>query len=141
MLTRFPERFGAVWCTVPLLDMRRYTKLLAGPSWVAEYGDPERPEDWAFLQALSAYHNLRAGRSYPPALLVTSRRDDRVHPGHARKMAAKLEAFQQPVFFYEPDDGGHGAANKEQAAFLSALGFSFLRKILVERKRSRSEAA
>jgi prolyl oligopeptidase len=61
---------------------------------------------------------------------VTSRRDDRVHPGHARKMAARLEAMEQPVFFYEPDDGGHGAANKEQAAFLSALGLSFLRRTL-----------
>jgi len=130
MLTRYPERFGAIWCTVPLLDMRRYTKLLAGPSWVAEYGDPDKPEDWAFMKGFSAYQNLEAGRAYPPVLLVTSRRDDRVHPGHARKMAAKLRALQQTVFFYEPEDGGHGAANKEQAAFLSALGFSFLRKAL-----------
>jgi prolyl oligopeptidase len=141
MLTRFPERFGAVWCTVPLLDMRRYTRLLAGPSWVAEYGDPDASEDWAFMAPLSAYHGLEAGRTYPPTLLVTSRRDDRVHPAHARKMAAKLEALKQPVFFYEPDDGGHGAANKEQAAFLSALGFSFLRKVLLERKCSSTEAA
>ncbi|WP_455429918.1 prolyl oligopeptidase family serine peptidase [Microvirga aerilata] len=130
MLTRFPERFGAIWCTVPLLDMRRYTRLLAGPSWVAEYGDPEKPDDWAYMAGLSAYQNLEEGKAYPPMLLVTSRRDDRVHPGHARKMAAKLEAMKQPVFFYEPDDGGHGAANKEQAAFLSALGFAFLRRML-----------
>ncbi|WP_262030912.1 prolyl oligopeptidase family serine peptidase [Microvirga sp. Mcv34] len=130
MLTRYPERFGAIWCAVPLLDMRRYTRLLAGPSWVAEYGDPERPEDWAYMAGFSAYQSLEEGRSYPPVLLVTSRRDDRVHPGHARKMAARLEALKQPVFFYEPDDGGHGAANKEQAAFLSALGLSFLRKTL-----------
>ena len=130
MLTRHPELFGAVWCTVPLLDMRRYTRLLAGPSWIAEYGDPEKPEDWAFLQGLSAYHQLEPGRDYPPALFVTSRRDDRVHPGHARKMAARLEELGQPVWFYEPDDGGHGAANKEQAALLSALGFAFLRRTL-----------
>ncbi|HVL72897.1 MAG TPA: prolyl oligopeptidase family serine peptidase, partial [Beijerinckiaceae bacterium] len=130
MLTRYPERFGAIWCTVPLLDMRRYTRLLAGPSWIAEYGDPDRPEDWAFLQSLSAYHLLDAGRDYPPILLVTSRRDDRVHPGHARKMAAQLEAMGKPVFFYEPDEGGHGASNKEQAAFLSALGFAFLRRTI-----------
>jgi prolyl oligopeptidase len=130
MLTRYPERFGAVWCTVPLLDMQRYTRLLAGPSWVAEYGDPDRPEDWAYMAGFSAYQNLEEGRAYPPVLLVTSRRDDRVHPGHARKMAAKLEAMEQSVFFYEPDDGGHGAANKEQAAFLSALGLSFLRRTL-----------
>ena len=130
MLTRYPDAFGAVWCTVPLLDMRRYTKLLAGASWIAEYGDPDIPEDWAFMQAFSAYQNLEAGHSYPPILFVTSRRDDRVHPGHARKMAARLEALGQSVLFYEPDDGGHGAANKDQAAFLSALGFAFLRRML-----------
>lgn len=130
MLTRYPELFGAIWCAVPLLDMRRYTRLLAGPSWVAEYGDPDRPQDWAYLAGLSAYQNLEEGRAYPPVLLVTSRRDDRVHPGHARKMAAKLEAMKQPVLFYEPDDGGHVAANKEQAAFLTALGLAFLRKML-----------
>jgi prolyl oligopeptidase len=135
MVTRYPERFGAVWCTVPLLDMRRYTRLLAGPSWVAEYGDPDRPEDWAFMEGFSAYQNLEEGRSYPPILLVTSRRDDRVHPGHARKMAAKLEALGQPVLFYEPDDGGHGAANKKQAAFLAALGFAFLRRTIGEHRR------
>jgi prolyl oligopeptidase len=130
MLTRYPERFGAIWCAVPLLDMKRYTKLLAGPSWVAEYGDPDKTEDWAYMARFSAYQNLNEGRRYPPVLLVTSRRDDRVHPGHARKMAARLEAMEQPVLFYEPDDGGHGAANKEQAAFLSALGLAFLRRRL-----------
>jgi prolyl oligopeptidase len=82
------------------------------------------------MAGFSAYQNLEKSRAYPPMLLVTSRRDDRVHPGHARKMAAKLEAMTKPVFFYEPDDGGHGAANKEQAAFLSALGLSFLRRTL-----------
>jgi prolyl oligopeptidase len=82
------------------------------------------------MEGFSAYQNLDAGRAYPPVLLVTSRRDDRVHPGHARKMTAKLEALKRTVFFYEPDDGGHGAANKEQAAFMSALGFAFLRKAL-----------
>ncbi len=93
MLTRYPERFGALFCTILLIDMRRYTKLLAGASWIAEYGDPDKPEDWAFLQTYSAYH---AGggldQNYPPILLATTRRDDRVHPGHARKMAAKLQA-------------------------------------------------
>jgi prolyl oligopeptidase len=128
MLTRYPELFGGIWCTVPLLDMRRYTKLLAGASWIAEYGDPDKPDDWAFLREMSAYQNLEPGRAYPPALIVTSRRDDRVHPAHARKMAARLEELGHEVLFYEPDDGGHGAANKEQAAFLSALGFAFLRR-------------
>jgi prolyl oligopeptidase len=130
MLTRYPDLFGGIWCTVPLLDMRRYTKLLAGASWIAEYGDPDEPDDWAFLQGLSAYQNLAPGRIYPPALIVTLRRDDRVHPAHARKMAARLEELGQEVLFYEPDDGGHGAANKEQAAFLSALGFAFLRRTI-----------
>jgi prolyl oligopeptidase len=140
MLTRYPDDFGAIWCAVPLLDMRRYTQLLAGPSWIAEYGDPDKPEDWAFMEAFSAYHNLRGGRAYPPVLLVTSRRDDRVHPGHARKMAAKLMALKQTVYFYEPDEGGHGAANKEQAAFLSALGFSFLRRTIGGETASPAEA-
>jgi prolyl oligopeptidase len=130
MLTRYPERFGAIWCTVPLLDMRRYTGLLAGASWMAEYGDPDKAEDWAFMRGFSAYQNVEADKPYPPVLLVTSRRDDRVHPGHARKMAARLMEVDADVLFYEPDEGGHGAANKEQAAFLSALGFSFLRRTI-----------
>ncbi|WP_230533097.1 prolyl oligopeptidase family serine peptidase [Microvirga roseola] len=134
MLTRYPDLFGGIWCTVPLLDMRRYTRLLAGPSWVAEYGDPDKPEDWSYMQGFSAYQNIDPAQSYPPLLLVTSRRDDRVHPGHARKMAARLEELGQQVLFYEPDEGGHGAANKKQGAFLSALGFSFLRRTLVDKK-------
>ena len=93
MLTRYPERFGALFCTIPLVDMRRYNKLLAGASWVAEYGNPDIPEDWAFLQHLSAYHCAAPGQRYPPILLASNRRDDRVHPGHARKMAAKLQAM------------------------------------------------
>ena len=130
MLTRHPESFGAIWCTVPLLDMQRYTQLLAGASWVAEYGDPDVAEDWAFLKEISAYQNVDADIDYPPILIVTSRRDDRVHPGHARKMAAKLEAAGKSVRFYEPEDGGHGAANKKQATLLSALGLSFLRSTI-----------
>lgn len=131
MLTRYPDHFGAVWCTVPLLDMKRYTKLLAGASWVAEYGDPDVEEDWAFLRGHSAYQLVEPGRQYPPLLLVTSRRDDRVHPGHARKMAAKLTGLDSPVLFYEPGEGGHGAANKKQGAQLTALGISFLRAVLI----------
>ena len=129
MLTRYPERFGALFCTVPLIDMRRYTKLLAGASWIAEYGDPDKPEDWAFLQNYSAYHLAAPGRSYPPILLATTRKDDRVHPGHARKMAAKLQAMGYEAYFYEPAAGGHGYGkdNKEIAAFI-ALGHAFLRK-------------
>ena len=128
MLTRYPERFGALFCTIPLIDMRRYTKLLAGSSWIAEYGDPDKPEEWAWLQTYSAYHAAVPGKKYPPILLATTRRDDRVHPGHARKMAAKLQAMGYEAYFYEPAAGGHGYGkdNKERAAF-TALGFSFLK--------------
>jgi prolyl oligopeptidase len=128
MLTRYPERFGALFCTIPLIDMRRYTKLLAGASWIAEYGDPDKPEEWAWLQTYSAYHAAKPGQKYPPILIATTRRDDRVHPGHARKMTAKLQAMGYEAWFYEPAAGGHGYGkdNKERAAF-TALGFTFLR--------------
>jgi len=129
MLTRYPERFGALFCTIPLIDMRRYAKLLAGASWVAEYGDPDKPEDWAFIRTFSAYHLARPGAGYPPVLLATTRKDDRVHRGHARKMAAKLPAIGYPAYFCEPAAGGHGydKDNRERAAF-AAFGFSFLRE-------------
>jgi prolyl oligopeptidase len=128
MLTRYPDRFGALFCTIPLIDMRRYSKLLAGASWIAEYGDPDKPEEWAFLQTYSAYHQAEPGRRYPPILLGTTRKDDRVHPGHARKMAAKLQAMGYEAYFYEPAAGGHGYGkdNKETAAFI-ALGYAFLK--------------
>jgi prolyl oligopeptidase len=128
MLTRYPERFGALFCTIPLIDMRRYTKLLAGASWIAEYGDPDKPEEWAWLQTYSAYHAAKPGQKYPPILLATTRKDDRVHPGHARKMAAKLQAMGYEAWFYEPAAGGHGYGkdNKERAAF-TALGYGFLK--------------
>jgi prolyl oligopeptidase len=128
MLTRYPERFGALFCTIPLIDMRRYTKLLAGASWIAEYGDPDKPEEWAWLQTYSAYHTAKPGQNYPPILIATTRRDDRVHPGHARKITAKLQAMGYEAFFYEPAAGGHsyGKDNRERAAF-TALGYSFLR--------------
>ena len=128
MLTRYPERFGALFCTIPLIDMRRYTKLLAGASWIAEYGDPDKPEEWAWLQTYSAYHAAKPGQKYPPILIATTRKDDRVHPGHARKMAAKLQAMGYEAWFYEPAAGGHGYGkdNKERAAF-TALGYGFLK--------------
>ena len=128
MLTRYPERFGALFCTIPLIDMRRYTKLLAGASWIAEYGDPDKPEEWAWLQTYSAYHAAKPGQKYPPILIATTRKDDRVHPGHARKMAAKLQAMGYEAWFYEPAAGGHGYGkdNRERAAF-TALGYGFLK--------------
>jgi prolyl oligopeptidase len=129
MLVRYPERFGALFCTIPLIDMRRYSKLLAGASWIAEYGDPDRLEDWTYLQTYSAYHMAEAGRPYPPILLATTRKDDRVHPGHARKMVAKLQALGYDAHYYEPATGGHsyGKDNRASAAF-TALGLTFLRE-------------
>ncbi|MBR0720513.1 prolyl oligopeptidase family serine peptidase [Bradyrhizobium manausense] len=129
MLVRYPERFGALFCTIPLIDMRRYTKLLAGASWIAEYGDPDKMEEWEWLKTYSAYHNAIPGQPYPPILIATTRRDDRVHPGHARKMAAKLQAMGYEAWFYEPAAGGHGYGkdNKERAGF-QVLGFQFLKE-------------
>jgi prolyl oligopeptidase len=131
MLTERPALFGAVVCQSPLLDMRRFNKLLAGASWQDEYGNPDNPADWAYLSKYSPYQNVFTDRRYPPILFTTSTRDDRVHPGHARKMAAKMESQGHDVLFYENIEGGHaGAANNEQRAFMSALVYTFLWKIL-----------
>ncbi|MBB1600860.1 prolyl oligopeptidase family protein [Variovorax sp. UMC13] len=128
MLTLYPQLYGAVVSEVALLDMRRYTQLSAGASWIAEYGDPEVPEEWEFIQAFSPYENARAGQPYPPALFTTSTRDDRVGPAHARKMQAKMLALGHDAsFFYENLDGGHSAAtDNKDAAFMDALGYAFL---------------
>jgi prolyl oligopeptidase len=129
--TMRPELFGAVVCQVPLLDMRRYSRLLAGASWMGEYGDPDVPEEWAFIRTFSPYHNLREGVRYPPVLFTTSTRDDRVHPGHARKMAARMLDAGQDVLYYENIEGGHGgAADNAQAAHVAALELTFLWKRL-----------
>jgi prolyl oligopeptidase len=126
-MTQRPELFGAVVCQVPLLDMRRYHKLLAGASWMSEYGDPDDPSAWEYISKYSPYHNVRDDKRYPRVLFTTSTRDDRVHPAHARKMAAKLSAANQDVLLYENLEGGHGgAANNAQQAFMSALAYSFL---------------
>ncbi len=131
MLTKYPEKFGALVCDVPLLDMKRYHLLLAGASWVAEYGDPDNPDDWEFISEYSPYQNISATRDYPPVLMTTSTRDDRVHPGHARKMTAALVAAGHRVWYYENIEGGHaGAADNEQIAFKSALSYSFLWRTL-----------
>jgi prolyl oligopeptidase len=131
MLTKYPELFGALVCQVPLLDMRRFHLLPAGASWVAEYGDPDNPDDWEFIAEYSPYQNISADIEYPPVLITTSTRDDRVHPGHARKMTAALEAAGHRVWYYENIEGGHaGAADNAQTAFKSALSFSFLWRML-----------
>ncbi|GAA3834400.1 prolyl oligopeptidase family serine peptidase [Brevibacterium ammoniilyticum] len=128
MLTQYPELFGAVSCGVPLLDMRRYTKLSAGYSWKAEYGDPDVPEDWAFIQHFSPYHLLRRDVDYPPVLFWTATSDDRVGPVQARKMAARMQSMGVPdVWFFEDTEGGHSAASdNKQAAFVRALSYRFL---------------
>jgi prolyl oligopeptidase len=131
MLTRYPKLFGALVCQVPLLDMRRFHLLLAGASWVAEYGNPDDPADWEFIADYSPYQNISANAEYPPVLITTSTRDDRVHPGHARKMTAALEAAGHRVWYYENIEGGHaGAADNSQSAFKMALSFSFLWRML-----------
>jgi prolyl oligopeptidase len=129
MLTLYPDRFGAIVCQVPLLDMKRYHKLLAGASWMEEYGDPDKPDEWAALKTFSPYHNVKAGVKYPRTLFMTSTRDDRVHPGHARKMVAKMLDMGYDVLLYENIEGGHGgAADNKQAAFMNALAYTFLWK-------------
>jgi prolyl oligopeptidase len=126
MLTRYPDLFGAVVVQVPLLDMKRYSHLLAGASWMAEYGDPDTT-DWEFIQTFSPYHLFDAKRTYPPVIFMTSTKDDRVHPGHARKMAAKMLEAGKNVTYYENIEGGHGgSANNAQAAHMSALAYTFL---------------
>lgn len=131
MLVRSPELFGAIVARVPLLDMLRFHRLLAGASWIAEYGDPDDPADLPHLTELSPYHRIGTGRPYPPVLLTTSTRDDRVHPGHARKAAARLRELGHRVLLHETLSGGHaGAADHEQTAYNSALEHTFLWRTL-----------
>ena len=130
MTVMYPQLFGAVVCQVPLLDMKRYHKLLAGASWMAEYGNPDT-DDWSFLKAYSPYQNVRKDVRYPPVLFTTSTRDDRVHPGHARKMMARMQEQGHDVTYYENIEGGHGgAANNAQSAYMSALAYTFLKQKL-----------
>ena len=127
VMVQRPDLFGAVVCQVPLLDMIRYTKLGAGPSWIAEYGDPEIPDQRANLLTYSPYQNVKPGVTYPPVFFVTATSDDRVTPVHARKMAAKMEALGQDVLFYENTEGGHSAAaDHKQTAEMNALTYAYL---------------
>lgn len=125
--TQRPDLYKAVVCQVPLLDMKRYNKLLAGASWMGEYGDPDKPEEWAFISQYSPYQNLKANAKYPEVFFTTSTRDDRVHPGHARKMAAKMMSMGYPVLYYENTEGGHaGSSTNDQRAKQVALDYSYL---------------
>ncbi len=131
MVTQRPDLFGAVVCQAPLLDMKRYHKLLAGASWMGEYGNPDDPKEWAFIKGFSPYQNLHQNTHYPRTLFTSSTRDDRVHPGHARKMVARMKEQGHDVLYYENIEGGHaGAADNKQQAFMSALEFTFLWKQL-----------
>jgi prolyl oligopeptidase len=126
-MTRRPDLYGAVICGVPLLDMKRYHKLLAGASWMAEYGDPDVPEEWAYIKKYSPYQNLSEGVDYPPIFFFGSTRDDRVHPGHGRKMAARMKQLDQQVFYYENMEGGHGGSStNDQLAYRLALAYTHL---------------
>ncbi|HEU5161527.1 MAG TPA: prolyl oligopeptidase family serine peptidase, partial [Thermoanaerobaculia bacterium] len=126
-MIRRPDLYGAVVSGVPLSDMRRYHEMLAGASWIAEYGDPRIPEEWAYLSRYSPYQNLRAGVDYPPVFIFTSTRDDRVHPGHARKTVARLQELGHEVWYYENTEGGHGGSStNEQLAYRLALTYAHL---------------
>jgi prolyl oligopeptidase len=133
MLTQRPDLINGAVIQVPLFDMLRFHKLLAGASWIAEYGNPDIPEQRAWIEAYSPYQNLRAGQPYPEVFIHTSTKDDRVHPGHARKAAARLEALGYPVLFYENVDGGHGAAaNLQETARRLALEYTYLTRRLMD---------
>ena len=125
--TQRPELFNAVVCQVPLLDMRRFNQLLAGASWMAEYGNPDLSAEWSYISQYSPYQNVKPGVKYPKVLFTTSTRDDRVHPAHARKMVARMQAQGHEVLYYENIEGGHGgAADNEQRAHLLAMEFAYL---------------
>ncbi|TAD91356.1 MAG: S9 family peptidase [Bacteroidetes bacterium] len=125
--TQRPNLYQAVVCAVPLLDMQRFNKLLAGASWMGEYGNPDVPEEWDYIKKYSPYHNLVAGASYPEVFFTTSTRDDRVHPGHARKMVAKMNDMGYGTYYYENTEGGHGGSSTNaQKAKENALIYSYL---------------
>ena len=133
MLTQRPDLINAAVIQVPLFDMLRFNKLLAGASWQGEYGNPDIPAERAWIQTYSPYQNLRAGQPYPEVFIHTSTKDDRVHPGHARKAAARLEELGYPVLFYENIDGGHAAgANLRETARRIALEYTYLTRRLMD---------
>ena len=129
--TQRPDLFNAVVCAAPLLDMKRYNKLLAGASWMGEYGNPDIPDEWAYIKKYSPYQNLDKSKKYPKVLFTTTTRDDRVHPGHARKMSAKMTGMGIDNFYFENTEGGHGAGvTNEQRAFMTAIEYTYLHKML-----------
>ncbi len=132
LFTQRPDLFNAVVVGAPLLDMKRFSRLLAGASWMGEYGNPDLPEDWEYIQKYSPYHNLSPDKKYPEVFFVTSTKDDRVHPGHARKMAARMSEMGHPYFYHETIEGGHGAAStNEQRAEVSAMIYTYFNMKLI----------
>ena len=126
-----PDLYGAVISGSPLHDMKRYSKLLAGASWMDEYGDPDKPKDWAFISKYSPYQNHRPGVKYPPIFFYSSTKDDRVHPGHARKGAARLMEYGNRVYFHEYLEGGHSVgADHAEDAHRATLLMAFLKREL-----------
>ncbi len=131
--TQRPDLYGAVVCAVPLLDMKRYNKLLAGSSWMAEYGNPDIPEEWEYISKYSPYQNIKPGMNYPEVFFTTSTRDDRVHPGHARKAVAKMDELGYKVYYFENTEGGHaGASTNEQRAQMYSLIYTYLNMKLMK---------
>jgi len=129
--TQRPDLYNAVLCQVPLLDMKRYNKLLAGASWIGEYGNPDIPEEWSYIKKYSPYQNLSESKNYPKVFFTTTTHDDRVHPAHARKMAAKMEDQNHDFFYFENTEGGHGSGvTNEQRAFSTSLQYTYLLKML-----------
>ena len=124
--TQRPDLYNAIVCEIPLLDMKRFSKLLVGSSWISEYGDPDIPEDWEYIRKYSPYHNIREDTKYPEIFFITSTKDDRVHPGHTRKMAMKLNKMGYPYLYHEKIEGGHGlGSTNEQIADSWARIYTF----------------
>ncbi|MEN8118318.1 MAG: prolyl oligopeptidase family serine peptidase [Bacteroidota bacterium] len=131
--TQRPDLYNAVVCAVPLFDMKRYNKLLAGASWMAEYGNPDIPEEWDYIKNYSPYQNIKPGMKYPEVFFTTSTRDDRVHPGHARKAVAKMNELGYKIYYFENTEGGHaGASTNEQRAKVAALEYVYLQMKLID---------
>ena len=131
VFTQRPDLYKAVVVGAPLLDMKRYSKLLAGASWMGEFGNPDIPEEWEYIKKYSPYHNVSKDKKYPEVYFVTSTKDDRVHPGHARKMAAKMKDMGHPYMYHETIEGGHGAAstNAQQANMWASIYTYFNMKL------------
>ena len=132
-ITQRPELFNAAIIQVPLFDMLRYHLIGAGASWIGEYGDPRIPEQRAWIERYSPYQHLTPGRTYPTPYIETSTADDRVHPAHGRKAAARLQQLGQPFFYYENMEGGHAAAaNLQESARRIAMEYVYMTKRLVD---------